>query len=142
MSHVYRLSTTNDGSWGNAGETDEDVVHYCEKLAELIVDNFPGIPIEVQLVHDFVNNQPECDGVLAETIKAFVNDNYGEAIDAVETEKADEQEFCAECDAPVFPPETTLNEEGVCNLCSLGDDEMAAEQGEAAKLDDRPKATE
>lgn len=48
-----------------------------------------------------------------------------EAVANVREIPEDEQEFCAECDAPVFPPETTLNDEGVCNLCSRGDDEVA-----------------
>lgn len=28
-----------------------------------------------------------------------------------------EQEYCANCDAPVFPPETFLDDDGTCNLC-------------------------
>jgi hypothetical protein len=37
--HVYKLATQNDGSWGNQGETDEDVIRYCEALADMIVEN-------------------------------------------------------------------------------------------------------
>ena len=32
-----------------------------------------------------------------------------------------EQEYCAACDAPVFPPETFLDSDGVCNLCATPD---------------------
>lgn len=82
MGHVYELSTQNDGSWGNRGEADEDVVRFSEKLADLIVENWPGIDLEVRLVAGPVSRrQFGCDGVLAEAIGAFVNDNYGAAID-------------------------------------------------------------
>jgi hypothetical protein len=82
MSYIYELSTQNDGSWGNQGETDEDVVRFSEKLAELVADNWPGIDLEVRLVDGPVSRrQSGCDGVLAEAIRAFVNDHYGEAID-------------------------------------------------------------
>jgi hypothetical protein len=37
-------------------------------------------------------------------------------------EEDDDEESCARCSAPVAPPETYLDENGVCNLCVEGDE--------------------
>lgn len=35
--------------------------------------------------------------------------------------ETDEQEYCARCDAPVFPPETSLDDDGLCDFCAADD---------------------
>lgn len=82
-SGTFRLSTANDGSWGNSGETDEQVVSYCEELGTMIERAFPGVTVE--LVAGPVSARQRCtDEDLGEEIKAFVQDNYGAAIDAAD----------------------------------------------------------
>jgi hypothetical protein len=68
---------------GNAAETDEQVREYTKELAEWVAQAFPGVQVEI--VDGPVGYAERCpDGDLGHEIRDFINDVWGDVIDAVE----------------------------------------------------------
>lgn len=78
MRNIYKLSTVNDGTWGNSGESDDEVIQYCRELAKRIEANFD---VEVRLINGPVGQtQYSLDEDTAHEIYLFTQSAWADIV--------------------------------------------------------------